>query len=425
MAPYERTTTFGSRDASQSTPDPLVLSLLRVFSGLHVLTMGTTGLSYIGHEAPHHAPLAAAALVVLFGAIFLCTYVDRFVASRRYLTIVLGALCAAPLLGEATAMVHGVLAYQKMATELVLVLVVPVVFVAWKRSFSVVVGLVIVTGGLDIGLAHVAPMDPGLRDVFLHLLISRTGGLLILGYLVSRLAGRQRREHELLAEAHARLESYAVNLERLATSRERNRVARELHDTLAHTLSAITVQLEAVHSLVSPPGERLASMLERTTVLARSGLGEVRRALRELRASPLEDLGLVLAVRGLVEGLSERTGVELVLVLPEGPLHLSEAVEQGLFRIAQEAIENIEHHSGANRVRFELTVRDDNLSLTVCDNGRGFEPNAVDEDHYGLRGIKERAELLGGTFSLTTAPSQGTLLKFTLPLASRNRPESP
>jgi signal transduction histidine kinase len=208
-------------------------------------------------------------------------------------------------------------------------------------------------------------------------LFIRTISFILVGYMVVRLMTTQREQRRALAEANTQLAHYAATLEQLATSRERNRLARELHDTLAHSLSGIAVQLEAVKTLWENSPED-AAMLEQSLATTRSGLTETRRALQALRASPLEDLGLALAVRSLAESVAARSGLALDLEAPERLENLSPDLEQGIYRIVQEALENIAQHANARNVKMQLSQTDGHFTLTISDDGQGFQMESVD-----------------------------------------------
>jgi signal transduction histidine kinase len=304
------------------------------------------------------------------------------------------------------------------------------VLIAWQYSFRFVLAYV-----LGLTLYQVWLRSPGVpmplgADV--GWLILQGAMMLLVGYIIVQLVSIQREQRAALehayqqqAQANVRLQRYAVALEELTISRERNRLARELHDTLAHSLSAVTVQLEAVRSLwdINPGSAR--DMLDRADDTARRGLTEARRALQDLRASPLQDLGLALALRELAKSAAERTGASLELHLPDHNLdNLSPAVEQGVYRIAQETLENIVRHSEAQSIVFRLRQTAGSLSLTISDDGRGIETEALrasregSQDGFGLRGMKERAALLGGSLEITEQEEQGTLVHLKVPLFS-------
>ncbi|NDJ78986.1 MAG: sensor histidine kinase, partial [Chloroflexi bacterium] len=176
----------------------------------------------------------------------------------------------------------------------------------------------------------------------------------IVGYVVVRLTTAQRAQRVILAEKNAQLTHYAATLEQLAVTRERNRMARELHDTLAHTLSAVSVQLQALEILMDSDPPQAAETLHHLQDMARSGTQEARRVLHALRASPLEDLGLILAVERLARSAADRAGWHLTLNLPDSLVELRPDIEQHLYRIAEEALNNVVRHANAKNVLVAL-----------------------------------------------------------------------
>jgi signal transduction histidine kinase len=179
----------------------------------------------------------------------------------------------------------------------------------------------------------------------------------------------------------------------------------------------MTVQLEAVRAVWSDSPDEARAMVNRTTAMAREGLSEARRALQALRSSPLEDLGLVLAIRQLAETLREHTGANVRLDLPSNPLTLPAPVEQGVYRIAQEAIENVERHAIARNVHVMLSCDGGRLQLRIEDDGCGFDPDGVTPDRYGVAGIRERADLLGAAIRVESAVGRGTRVQLDAPMA--------
>ena len=243
--------------------------------------------------------------------------------------------------------------------------------------------------------------------------------MLLVGSVVATMATVQAAQRAALAEAYQRqaadnerLQQYAVTLEELTITRERNRLARELHDTLAHSLSAVTVQLEAVRSLWARQPQKAHDMLEKADATARTGLAEARRALQALRASPLEDLGLALALQELAQTAAERTGARLELRVPDELKGcLSRPVEQGVYRIAQETLENVVRHAGASTIGVELRESDAGLMLCIEDDGQGINAQSVEdaaEGRLGIKGMQERAALMGGTLEISSKAGSGT-----------------
>jgi len=170
---------------------------------------------------------------------------------------------------------------------------------------------------------------------FLAPALMRTVLLYLVPLLVSVLAERQRRQHTELEAAHQRLRRHAATVEQLAVSRERNRMARDLHDTLAHTLSALTVQLEALRTLFKHDPAAAGQSLDEITEVARHGLEESRQAIQALRTGPVEELGLTGALRDMLRLLQERTGIQAGLRVAGQARDLTAEEVDALFRIAR------------------------------------------------------------------------------------------
>jgi signal transduction histidine kinase len=235
---------------------------------------------------------------------------------------------------------------------------------------------------------------------------------LLIGWIIVRLMKAQREQRVALARANVELTRHATTIEQLATSRERNRLARELHDTLAHTLSGLAVQMEGIHSIWEEDPQGAHDLLDQSLKTIREGLQEARRAIHALRALPLEDLGLLLALRNLSESAAERANIELDLQFPVQIDHLNPDLEHGIYRIAEQAITNIIQHANASHMSVGIASDDGRLTLTVEDDGCGFDPEAVDvEAHYGLQGMQERANMIGGTLEIQSHLGGGTAIQ--------------
>lgn len=234
---------------------------------------------------------------------------------------------------------------------------------------------------------------------------------IVVGYIVSQLVGAQKEKENQLSLANAQLVDHAATIEQLAVSRERNRLARELHDTLAHTLSAVTVQLAAIDSALDHSPDNARTMVDKTLHNARSGLNETRRALRDLRASPLDDLGLELAIRTQAEAIAARSGLVLELDLSTNR-SLAAEDEQHIYRLVQEALENVARHANAKTLCVTLNTLQPTKVVEIADDGRGFDTSTLAQDgRYGFQGMEERAKLVGGTLSIESAPNQGTTVR--------------
>jgi signal transduction histidine kinase len=288
--------------------------------------------------------------------------------------------------------------------------------VAWQYSRAAVLwtslGLCIGDGVLS--LPFVTP-GTSFHALALFLLATRAGSVTLVAVGVQWLVDRHRQQRAVLTEANRKLAQYAATTEQLAASQERNRLARELHDTLAHSLSAVTVQLEAVQSLWEVNSAEARRILEQALRATRTGLTEARRALQALRASPLEDLGLALAIRDLAKSVAARANLELDLEVGDHLENLSLEVEQCIFRVAQEALTNVARHADARSLRVALKRENGLLTLTVADDGRGFDSVAVEGARYGLKGLRERAEIFGGRLEVGSQLEHGTKVKLVLP----------
>jgi two-component system NarL family sensor kinase len=199
---------------------------------------------------------------------------------------------------------------------------------------------------------------------------------------------------------------------------ERNRLAREIHDTLAQGLAAITMQLETADALletgVGP--DRAQQAIVQALNLARANLDEARRSVLDLRAAPLEGRTLAQALGTLAEESSNKGRVPVRFHATGGSRPLPSRVEAGLYRIAQEAVANAVRHAAARTIRLKLLAQPGQVRLLVIDDGRGFDANDIPKDRYGLAGINERVHLLGGKLTLQTSPGHGTRLEVEVPL---------
>ena len=201
---------------------------------------------------------------------------------------------------------------------------------------------------------------------------------------------------------------------------ERNRLAREIHDTLAQGLAAVALQLESVDALLDAgaDAERLREGVLRALGLTRANLEEARRSVLDLRAAPLEGQSLVKALEALAHGTRLRRGKRVTFEVTGAGRPLPMRIEVGVYRIAQEALTNVARHSHATSARLMLTMTPEEARLVVDDNGDGFDASQVPHDRYGLRGMSERARLMNGELRLATCPGEGTRLEVIVPLGA-------
>lgn len=216
---------------------------------------------------------------------------------------------------------------------------------------------------------------------------------------------------DLLSIAIERSRLFARSAE-LGALEERNRLAREIHDTLAQGLAAIALRLEAADALLesSEGAEKARAPVTQALNITRSSLEEARRSVLDLRAAPLEGKTLAEALDALTRNWSEEEGVAAHFETRGKPQELSSRVEVGLYRITQEALTNIARHANATQVKVRLSISGDEVKLVVQDNGNGCDTDAPVEGRHGVVGMNERARLLGGSLRIESNRGEGTRL---------------
>jgi two-component system NarL family sensor kinase len=223
---------------------------------------------------------------------------------------------------------------------------------------------------------------------------------------------------DLLGMAIERARLFANSVQ-LGALEERNRLARDIHDTLAQGLTAIALKLETVDALLETNADHnhTRTVVQQALTLAQHNLEEVRRSVLDLRAAPLEGRTLAETLADLCETIKQRgTDVEVTFTVlgADHPLPLRVAV--GLYRIAQEATNNVIHHAAAHKLHVTLRIEPSQAQLTVNDDGCGFVLNKVPQGRYGLVGMHERIRLLNGMLDIQSNVGQGTQLRATVPL---------
>ena len=241
-----------------------------------------------------------------------------------------------------------------------------------------------------------------------------------------------RTEEMDLAQALAHQAMLACQLRRLsresrqaAIVAERNRMARDIHDTLAQGFTGVILQLEAVEEAMSQGlAAKAGECLARAGALARESLQEARRSVRALRPQSLEEEDVCEALHSLIRKMTAGTDVQAEFnVLGQSP-ELPPEWEENLLRIGQEVLTNVLRHARASRFSAQLVFDKQAVRLDLCDNGQGFDP-ARRHDGFGLQGMKERVETMGGRLSIQSAKGEGTAISIVLPLAHSPETVSP
>ncbi len=228
------------------------------------------------------------------------------------------------------------------------------------------------------------------------------------------LAERQRREE--LRRANEKLRESAAQIEALAMAQERSRIARDIHDSLGHSLTALNIQLESAVKLWPGDTAKAHDFLLQAKQMGSTALEDVRRAVATMRSNPLQAQSLPDAIAQLAQQLTEATGIipQIKINAPALPSYL----QVSIYRMVQEALTNIARHAEATAVEISVqtipTDQGGGLSVTIRDDGRGF---FLDDNRtgFGLKGMRERAEGDGGRFQLISAPGEGCTIQVWLP----------
>ena len=399
--------------------EPDLLPTFRFLTGIRLLLALLALFSQTTANTPPSYPLLS---VIESGTLLLLLALPvlRRWMGRAYLPTAFLIATAGPVLVQNLTvwgrMTHGYLGQQAYVDpgSLLFVLFIPLVLLSSQYSLKTLIAYCLGSAVLQIMLAIPAANNggPALKQTSDWASIM-TIIFMLVGYVVVRLMSAQRARHRELAQSNVKLAEYANTLEQLAVSRERNRMARELHDTLAHSLSAVSIQLEALDALWESDPLAARKTLSLSRDVTRRGLLETRRALGALRASPLEDLGLALAIRDLAETTAGRAGLQLCLDVPPELGQLPSFTEQGMYRIAEEALNNTARHANAHTLSVSLKRDTRQIMLLLVDDGLGFDPAKPAQDgHFGLLGMRERAALCHGTLRIDSAPGKGTQVCF-------------
>ena len=238
----------------------------------------------------------------------------------------------------------------------------------------------------------------------------------ILGAFISSIirqsTERQRLIHEL-TQSRANLMRAEREAGRL---NERQRLARDIHDTLAQHFTSIIMHLAAAKH--SNP-DAVQSGVQQAEAAAREGLDEIRRIVWDMQPEPIEKASLVEAVEERAARWSAEHGVQVKMRVTGAPRSLPSSTETALLRISQEALHNIHKHAQAKNVNITFSFMEDLFVMDIADDGRGFDPSKI-KNGFGMRTMRDRAEDLGGTLTLESEPGAGTAVAVSIPLANEN-----
>ncbi len=371
---------------------------------LTTFAVGAAGVIIV-FEEHHPARWAVLALALTFGLLSLSVFTPYATARR-------GRVRA--LLGVQTAIIVALLALVPKASF----------FIVWFYMMSVYAILALPRreahawlGGFTLLSLLLLIAHQGLVGGLVSAMIYASGFAFftIFAHLTYRAQQARAESERLLTElqaAHRQLQDYAARAEALAAAEERNRLAREMHDTLGHRLTVAAVQLEAAERLIPTQPARAAGMVATAREQVRAALADLRRTVAALR-QPLEsDLPLETAVRRLAAEFQQATGIAVHVAWPDETPPLSPAQRLTLYRGVQEGLTNIHKHAAATQAWVTLETTAGRITLRVRDDGSG--PREA-RGGFGLRGLQERAAHLGGQARFGPAPEGGSLLEITLP----------
>jgi signal transduction histidine kinase len=239
--------------------------------------------------------------------------------------------------------------------------------------------------------------------------------LLFVMLLINALLEERKSRAELMV-AHEQLRQYSLRIEDQSALQERNRIAREIHDSLGHTLTAQSIQLDSASLLLkSDDLEQAKTFLTEAKLLCKQALQEVRQSVSTLRNHPLQRKSLEIVVRELAKEFQTTTAI-LPVVQIQVNCAIPPEVISAVYRILQEALTNITRHSKATEVTIQVFTQSLTLHLLVMDNGKGFDPEQ-NQTGFGLQGMRERTATLGGKFTLGSRPEAGCSITIQIPLA--------
>lgn len=224
----------------------------------------------------------------------------------------------------------------------------------------------------------------------------------------------ERQSREKLAIANEKLRQYAMQIENQATLEERNRIAREIHDSLGHSLTALNLQLETALKLWQSNPTKAQTFLARAKELGSKALKDVRQSVSTMRSNPLSEQSLERAIAILSEDFHRSNGI-LPICQNNLEYSLPPEINTAIYRIIQESLTNISRYASATEINLLITTNKGNLRLIIQDNGRGFDLKQ-NTTGYGLQSMRDRTLALGGEFNIKSAPGSGCKITVDIPL---------
>ena len=353
--------------------------------------------------------------IVAFGAMGFCLPIGKLSSKLLYTALEFGLLWLPVLQGGLS---------TRSVFLLCLVLVMRSCLIFGRSGQLVALGLSLLCYGTLILSRPIVPeklrtvvWDWRLSSVLLFSL-TMVFALMLINALLAERQSRSRLEIALeeLETTHAQLRQYALRIEDQATLQERNRIAREIHDGIGHTLAAQTIQINNALLFWQTDNDKALTFLKQTKQLAADALLEIRRSISVLRSNPLQGKPLETAIETLLTSFQQTTGIEPACKI-NLPHALPAEVNTTVYRLVQESLTNIYKHAHATAVTIQIQQQIGALQLSIDDNGNGFNPTQ-NTTGFGLQGMRERATALGGQLHLSSQPAKGCRISVTLPISN-------
>jgi signal transduction histidine kinase len=225
----------------------------------------------------------------------------------------------------------------------------------------------------------------------------------------------ERQSREKLTAANEKLRQYALKIENQATLEERNRIAREIHDSLGHSLTALNLQLETATKLLNTNPGKAKDFLIRAKALGSQALKDVRESVSTMRSNPLQENSLETSINALVQNFHHSTNIQ-----PNCQINLFYSIpgdiSTAIYRIIQESLTNISKYAEPTEVNLEITTTVTSLHLIIQDNGKGFDVT-LNTTGFGLQSMRDRTLALEGNFNIDSVPGKGTKIMVDIPLS--------
>ncbi|MCL6446493.1 MAG: sensor histidine kinase [Alicyclobacillus sp.] len=198
---------------------------------------------------------------------------------------------------------------------------------------------------------------------------------------------------------------------------ERRRIARDLHDGPAQSLTNVSMRLDVISRLIQTNPEMALNEITRTNSRVVTAINDIRRLIYDLRPVAIDEIGLISATRELLRRSEQDWGIHFHMqVDPEVTDDFAPAKQVALYRLIQEVLHNVKKHAEASQVEIRMARQDRLLVISITDNGKGFDPNVIPHGHYGIVGMRERAQFLHGTLDIQSTIGEGSTFTITVPV---------